>query len=271
MIHGDLPPGRFKSIGQIKAANRAYAKRSGRAYWFEPGAMRFFNTELISGPHGGRFFVTRERMDDRFPWGYSIRRATDEGEIETVGEMGQYGDEAAARVHIMRLEAAAEDLPEAYSADDYDYDDDPNAPPDPALSQPAKKKPAKAKKKAAKKKTKKKAKKTARAKPIEENEIRLTPGTASWLRMASELYQSQWKLTKAQADLRSATSRASRKVRTKTAITAHAQWCRTARDRKKTPRQALAYYIANELGKRLRKDNKIEAVGRGDLPKLKEA
>jgi hypothetical protein len=207
--------------------------------------MRYFNTELISGPHGGRFFVTRERMDERFPWGYTIRRATDEGEIETVGEMGQYANENSARIHIMRLEAAAD-----------------------ALSQPTAKA---AKRKAAKKKTKKKAKKTTRAKPIEENEIRLTPGTASWLRMATELYQSQWKLTKAQADLRSATSRATRKVKTKTAITAHAQWCRTARDRKKTPRQALAYYIANELAKRLRKDNKIEAVGKGDLPKLREA
>ncbi len=168
------------------------------------------------------------------------------------------------------IDGASRDRVARELAREYESELEVMAGPRPASKPAAKAKP-KAKKKTAKKKAKKNPKKKARAKPIEEDEVRLTAGTASWYRMASELYQSSWKLTKAQAELRLATGRASKKVKIKTVLTAHAQFCRTARDRKKTPRQALAYYIGTELAARMRKDRKIEAIGKGDLPKLKEA
>lgn len=81
----------FKTVWDARKANRALAKKTGRAYWFDVGEMAFWNTRV----HGrnliaGKYFVTSERMDRSRPWRYSIRRARPDGSIETVGEFQAY-------------------------------------------------------------------------------------------------------------------------------------------------------------------------------------
>lgn len=93
----------FKSMSAIRAANKAYAKRASRAYWFERGAMKFFNTRIEGGPYGGRFFVTSERMDDHHPIGWAVREAHPDGRISTVGNLQDYSSKASAVAAAKRL------------------------------------------------------------------------------------------------------------------------------------------------------------------------
>lgn len=56
-----------KTIEQIIRAQRQAAKESGRAWWFAPGAMRFFDTWLESEafnsfPFSCYYFVTSEQF-----------------------------------------------------------------------------------------------------------------------------------------------------------------------------------------------------------------
>ena len=64
--------------------------------------MRFFNTRI----HGklinrkaseGSFFITSERMDERFPWKYTVRYADPSGRIDTIGAFQMFDTEKAAR------------------------------------------------------------------------------------------------------------------------------------------------------------------------------
>ena len=92
----------YKSMAAIKRANKAYAAETSRAYWFEKGAMRYFNTRIHGTPvhhknTNGSFFITSERMDDRFEWKYAVRHARPDGFIDTIGDMRQYDTEAQAR------------------------------------------------------------------------------------------------------------------------------------------------------------------------------
>lgn len=96
----------MSSMSEIRAANKAYAKRTGRAYWFERGAMKFFNTRIEGGPYGGRFFVTSERMDSNHPIGWAVREAHPDGRISTVGDLQQYSSKAAAIAAAKRLGGA---------------------------------------------------------------------------------------------------------------------------------------------------------------------
>ena len=88
---GDFP---FRSIDDIEHAN----ERSG-GHYFEPSTMRFFNSRVLDGVYGGRYFITSERCD----WGgdyarsYSLREALPSGRIETVGEFQQFATARAAR------------------------------------------------------------------------------------------------------------------------------------------------------------------------------
>ena len=50
----------YKSLAEIKAANEAYAKREGRAYWFSSGATNFFKSSYRSTVYHGHFFITGE-------------------------------------------------------------------------------------------------------------------------------------------------------------------------------------------------------------------
>lgn len=94
----------FRTMADVKAANKDQASASGRAYWFERGAMKFFNTKVESPLYGGRYFITSEVMDlSRGPRLYSIREAEADGTIETVGEFQGYRLKEDARDEIKRL------------------------------------------------------------------------------------------------------------------------------------------------------------------------
>lgn len=94
----------FTSIGEIRQANRAIGH-----HWFDPAALRYFGCRVGSTVYGGRYFVTSEQDDGvtmsdgvhRAAWNgrrlYTVRMATERGEIETVGTFGGYTSGAAAR------------------------------------------------------------------------------------------------------------------------------------------------------------------------------
>ena len=96
------------TITEIKAANKARAEREDRAYWFEAGAMRFFNSRIESRVFegkGGVFFITSEFCHATDPVRYTVRQALPTGEIKTVGSFQQYAwkedaeDEAQLLAH----------------------------------------------------------------------------------------------------------------------------------------------------------------------------
>lgn len=93
----------FKSIAQIKAANEGIGQ-----YWFEPATMDFFNTviEARGEVFGGCYFITSERMETSDPKRYTVRRANDNGTIDTVGNMGDFASATGAvafiRAHFAR-------------------------------------------------------------------------------------------------------------------------------------------------------------------------
>lgn len=94
----------FLTIDEIRTANR----ESGH-HWFDADTMRFFRSR-VSGPVIGNMFVSSE--NDRLGGGrrYTIRRANDDGSIETVGEFQQYGSKPAA-LRAIRSMAAWRDQP----------------------------------------------------------------------------------------------------------------------------------------------------------------
>ena len=85
----------FRTIAEIKAANTA-----GGFFFFTPGAMRFFNSRVLRGVIGDRFFVTSERYvpSDGVPEArlYTVRRCNDDGSVDDVGGFQEHGSPAAA-------------------------------------------------------------------------------------------------------------------------------------------------------------------------------
>lgn len=120
-------------------------------------------------------------------------------------------------------------------------------------------------KKTAKKAAKKApAKKRARAK--DEDEIRLLKRSGKLI----ATYGVTYKLTKAMEDIRDC-ARRSKPCKIKIVIRAYDQLRNAAKSPGKSPRQGLAYYIAAELAKDLRRSAELVAVGKGDHPRIKEA
>jgi hypothetical protein len=93
----------FKTISGVKAANKELSAATGRAYWFDRQAMRFFNTRIESPLYGGRYFITSEAMDERDPRRYAIREALPDGRIETVGGIQRFRHKEDARDEIKSL------------------------------------------------------------------------------------------------------------------------------------------------------------------------
>ena len=108
----------FDNIDQVREAN----ERAGH-HFFERGSMRFFNSRILDGVYGGRYFITSERFE-RKPRRYTIREVSDNGHINTVkcghsyangddheGGFGCYHSAEAARAvarHIVaQVEAAS--------------------------------------------------------------------------------------------------------------------------------------------------------------------
>lgn len=80
--------------------------------WFDPSSMRFFGCRLLSPIYplkdGRALFVTSER--DRYPGGawngqrrYTLRGALANGEIQTVGEFGEYDTARQAHAAARKL------------------------------------------------------------------------------------------------------------------------------------------------------------------------
>lgn len=86
---------RFTSIEGVKAANA----RAGY-HFFEPSAMRFFDSRICPTLYGGRYFVTSEQFHGSNghsePRRYSIREAQYDGSIDAVGEFQAFGTRACA-------------------------------------------------------------------------------------------------------------------------------------------------------------------------------
>lgn len=94
--------GEFDTIRQIRGANRAIG-----GSWFDTPAMRFFGTRVDRNVYGGRYFVTSEQDDDGVIWDgerrWTVRAAMDNGNVTTVGELGQYATREEAHAAARAL------------------------------------------------------------------------------------------------------------------------------------------------------------------------
>ena len=79
--------GPFTTIQQIVAANKAKG-----AHFFAADTMRYWNSTILPEVYGGRYFLTHEAYIDPSDesgdqdMGYAIRRADDDGSIDTIGD-----------------------------------------------------------------------------------------------------------------------------------------------------------------------------------------
>lgn len=93
----------FRTIGEVIVANKAAGEN-----WFEPKTMSWFSSRLETDLINGRYFVTSEQDNTGGAWDgqrrYTIRRANDDGSIDTVGEFGQYASTARATQAARTLE-----------------------------------------------------------------------------------------------------------------------------------------------------------------------
>lgn len=74
--------------------------------WFDPGARRWFDSHYGRTVYGGKYFITSEQFHDgtyHAPRKYSIRRANDDGTIDTVGEFNRIETPAIARTMVKNL------------------------------------------------------------------------------------------------------------------------------------------------------------------------
>jgi hypothetical protein len=92
----DIPM--FSTISDVRAAN----KTSGD-FWFDRKTMRFFNSIIESKLYSGRYFITSERFEPSYPKRYSIREATGDGDVKTVGEFQRFHFKEDAQAEIRRL------------------------------------------------------------------------------------------------------------------------------------------------------------------------
>ena len=89
----------YQNIRQIE-----YANTSAGHYFFSPSTMRFFRSKIASrNVINGRYFITSEQFDASSPRLYTIRRANDDGTIDTVGDFQQYETAKAAKAAARKL------------------------------------------------------------------------------------------------------------------------------------------------------------------------
>lgn len=90
----------YSSIAEVRAANKAAGYN-----FFARDTMRYFRSRVESKIYGGRYFITSEAdyYLSKFPRRYTVRRANDDGSIDTVGDFQAYG-------HIDDARSAARDL-----------------------------------------------------------------------------------------------------------------------------------------------------------------
>jgi hypothetical protein len=75
------------------------ANRETGGHYFDADTMRFFDSRVLDGTYGGRFFITSERsgFDRSSPRFYTVREFMPDGSIETVGDFNGHGTSGAAR------------------------------------------------------------------------------------------------------------------------------------------------------------------------------
>ncbi len=83
--------GPFQSMREIKKANEELGH-----YFFDDGAMRFFDSIIYPTVYKGRFFVTSEKGPNGIR-AYTLRCARDDGSVWTVGEHQQHATIKEAR------------------------------------------------------------------------------------------------------------------------------------------------------------------------------
>lgn len=75
--------------------------------FFSPAAMSFFSSRLHDQIYGGQMFITSEQDATGIVWGgdrrWTIRRMSEHGHIDTIGEFGQYSSLADAIAAAQRL------------------------------------------------------------------------------------------------------------------------------------------------------------------------
>jgi hypothetical protein len=71
-------------MADVRAANKVIGH-----YWFDRSSMKFFKTRIMSRLIGGKYFITRETAPSN-QTRFSVRRANDDGSINTVGEFHSY-------------------------------------------------------------------------------------------------------------------------------------------------------------------------------------
>jgi hypothetical protein len=97
----------FTNIYQIKELARDCGN-----HFFDPRAMRFFSSRILSRVYGGRYFVTSEQFHglvESEPRRYSVRIVTYENgkfDIDTIGEFQQYETAKQAQRVAEQLGAA---------------------------------------------------------------------------------------------------------------------------------------------------------------------
>lgn len=78
----------FKDLAEFKKAHKAQG-----GHFFDPSAMRFFNSKIESGllgKEGRQVFITSERYDLNRPKKYTIRHAMPSGEVQDVSDFGNF-------------------------------------------------------------------------------------------------------------------------------------------------------------------------------------
>lgn len=89
---------RYQSIVQVRAANRAAGEN-----WFSRDTMRQWRSRIEFGLYAGRYFITSEQPDTKYPRGYTVREAFEDGSIRSVSEYGEFQSLAGARKYVRKL------------------------------------------------------------------------------------------------------------------------------------------------------------------------
>jgi hypothetical protein len=76
---------KYRSVTEIIKAN----EKAG-LFFFDPGAMRFFDSRIESEVIGDNRFITSEQAGDEHPRLYTIREATPDGAVNTVGDFQEW-------------------------------------------------------------------------------------------------------------------------------------------------------------------------------------
>ena len=86
-------------MADVKRINRDNGK-----YFFEKGALKFFNSRIGNTLYGNKYFVTSEQYNENFPRLYTIRMFdVNTGSVDTVGEFQEFTTGQQAISHIKEL------------------------------------------------------------------------------------------------------------------------------------------------------------------------